>query len=146
MGFYTDPYGDFGRLSMEILRAGRLVTDTGIHAKRWSREQAIDWYMANTPVTRGDVVNQVERFVVFPGQATAYTVGKLKILAAARTRPRRARHAVRHSPVPRRGAEIGPGSARHIGRECRRLDRKRERRRGDEGGPVGCRPQTKTLS
>ncbi len=81
MGFYTDPYGDFGRLSMEILRAGRLVTDTGIHAKRWSRAQAIDWYMANTPVTRGDVVNQVERFVVFPGQATAYTVGKLKILA-----------------------------------------------------------------
>ena len=80
MGFYTDPYSDFGRLSMEILRAGRLVTDTGIHSKRWTRQQAIDWYLANTPVTRGDVVNQVERFVVYPGQATAYTVGKLKIV------------------------------------------------------------------
>ena len=80
MGFYTDPYSDFGRLSMEILRAGRLVTDTGIHSKRWTRQQAIDWYLANTPVMRGDVVNQVERFVVYPGQATAYTVGKLKIV------------------------------------------------------------------
>jgi len=80
MGFYTDPYSDFGRLSMEILRAGRLVTDTGIHSKRWTRQQAIDWYLANTPVTRGDVVNQVERFVVYPGQATAYTIGKLKIV------------------------------------------------------------------
>ncbi len=80
MGFYTDPYSDFGRLSMEILRAGRLVTDTGIHAKRWTRQQAIDWYLANTPVARGDVVNQVERFVVYPGQATAYTIGKLKFV------------------------------------------------------------------
>ena len=80
MGFYTDPYSDFGRLSMEILRAGRLVTDTGIHSKHWTRQQAIDWYLANTPVARGDVVNQVERFVVYPGQATAYTIGKLKIV------------------------------------------------------------------
>ena len=80
MGFFTDPYSDFGRLSMEILRAGRLVTDTGIHAKRWTREQAIAWYMANTPVAKGDVVNQVERFIVYPGQATAYTIGKLKFV------------------------------------------------------------------
>ncbi len=80
MGLYTDPYSDFGRLSMEILRAGRLVTDTGIHSKRWTRQQAIDWYLANTPVARGDVENQVERFVVYPGQATAYTIGKLKIV------------------------------------------------------------------
>jgi uncharacterized protein (DUF885 family) len=65
---------------MEILRAGRLVTDTGIHAKRWTRQQAIDWYMANTPVARGDVVNQVERFIVYPGQATAYTIGKSKFV------------------------------------------------------------------
>jgi len=80
MGFYTDPYSDFGRLSMDILRAGRLVVDTGIHAKKWSRQQAIDWFMENTPVTRGDIVNQVERYVVQPGQATSYTIGKLKIL------------------------------------------------------------------
>ncbi len=88
MGFYTDPYADFGRLSMEILRSGRLVVDTGIHSKRWTRQQAIDWYKANTPVAEGDIVSQVERYVVFPGQATAYMIGKLKIMelrAKART-------------------------------------------------------------
>jgi uncharacterized protein (DUF885 family) len=80
MGFYTDPYSDFGRLSMEILRAGRLVVDTGIHAKRWTRQQAIDWFLANTPNAKGDIISQVERYVVFPGQATAYMIGKLKIM------------------------------------------------------------------
>ena len=80
MGFYTDPYSDFGRLSMEILRAGRLVVDTGIHSKRWTRQQAIDWFLANTPVAKGDIVSQVERYVVYPGQATAYMIGKLKIM------------------------------------------------------------------
>ena len=79
MGFYSDPYSDLGRLSMEILRAGRLVVDTGIHHKHWSREQAVAWFKANTPVTEGDIQNQVERYVVYPGQATSYTVGKLKI-------------------------------------------------------------------
>ena len=80
MGFYTDPMADFGRLSMEILRAGRLVVDTGIHSKRWTRQQAIDWFLANTPNAKGDIVSQVERYVVFPGQATAYMIGKLKIM------------------------------------------------------------------
>ena len=79
MGFYADPYSDLGRLSMEILRAGRLVVDTGIHHKRWSREQAVAWFKTNTPVTEGDIQSQVERYVVYPGQATAYTVGMLKI-------------------------------------------------------------------
>ena len=80
MGFYTDPMSDFGRLSMEILRSGRLVVDTGIHSKRWTRQQAIDWYKANTPVAEGDIISQVERYVVYPGQATAYMIGKLKIM------------------------------------------------------------------
>jgi uncharacterized protein (DUF885 family) len=80
MGFYTDPMSDFGRLAMEILRAGRLVVDTGIHAKKWSRQQAIDWFLANTPNAEGDIVSQVERYVVNPGQATAYMIGKLKIM------------------------------------------------------------------
>ncbi len=80
MGFYTDPMSDFGRLSMEILRAGRLVVDTGIHRKRWSREQAIAWFLENTPNAEGDVISQVERYVVYPGQATAYMIGKLKIM------------------------------------------------------------------
>ncbi|QIK96865.1 DUF885 domain-containing protein [Sphingomonas sp. HDW15A] len=80
MGFYNDPMSDFGRLAMEILRAGRLVVDTGIHSKRWSRQQAIDWFMANTPNAEGDIISQVERYVVNPGQATAYMIGKLKIM------------------------------------------------------------------
>jgi uncharacterized protein (DUF885 family) len=80
MGFYTDPYSDFGRLQMELWRAGRLVVDTGIHRKRWSREQAIQWLKDNTPNPEGDIVKAIERYIVYPGQATAYTIGKLKIV------------------------------------------------------------------
>ena len=80
MGFYTDPYSDFGRLQMELWRAGRLVVDTGIHRKRWSREQAIQWLKENTPNPQGDIEKAIERYIVYPGQATAYMIGKLKIM------------------------------------------------------------------
>lgn len=80
MGFYSDPYSDFGRLGMELWRACRLVVDTGIHHKRWSREQAIDYLTQNTPNPDGDIRKAIERYVVYPGQATAYMIGKLKIL------------------------------------------------------------------
>ena len=80
MGFYTDPYSDFGRLGMELWRACRLVVDTGIHDKRWSRAQAIAYLKANTPNPDGDIEKAVERYIVYPGQATAYTIGKLKIM------------------------------------------------------------------
>lgn len=80
MGFYTDPYSDFGRLGMELWRACRLVVDTGIHHKRWSREEAIAYLTENTPNPPGDIQKAIERYVVFPGQATAYTIGMLKIL------------------------------------------------------------------
>ena len=80
MGFYTDPYSDFGRLGMELWRAARLVVDTGIHHKRWSREEAIHYLAANTPNPEGDIRKAIERYVVYPGQATAYTIGKLKIM------------------------------------------------------------------
>ena len=80
MGFYTDPYSDFGRLGMELWRACRLVVDTGIHDKRWSREQAIQYLTDNTPNPDGDIRKAIERYVVYPGQATAYMIGKLKIL------------------------------------------------------------------
>lgn len=79
MGMYQDPYEDFGRLAMELWRAGRLVVDTGLHAKRWTREQAIDWLLENTPNPPGDVVKAIERYIVMPGQATAYKIGMLKI-------------------------------------------------------------------
>ena len=80
MGFYTDPYSDFGRLGMELWRACRLVVDTGIHHKRWSRDQAIRYLADNTPNPEGDIRKAIERYVVYPGQATAYTIGKLKIM------------------------------------------------------------------
>lgn len=80
MAFYTDPYSDFGRLGMELWRAARLVVDTGIHHKRWSREQAIQYLANNTPNPEGDIRKAIERYVVYPGQATAYTIGKLKIM------------------------------------------------------------------
>lgn len=80
MGFYTDPYSDFGRLGMELWRACRLVVDTGIHHKRWSREQAIRYLTDNTPNPEGDIRKAIERYVVYPGQATAYMIGKLKIM------------------------------------------------------------------
>lgn len=80
MGFYEDPYSDFGRLGMELWRACRLVVDTGIHHKRWSREQAIRYLTDNTPNPPGDISKAIERYVVYPGQATAYMIGKLKIM------------------------------------------------------------------
>lgn len=80
MGFYQDPYSDFGRLGMELWRACRLVVDTGIHSKTWSREEAIQYLKENTPNPDGDIEKAIERYIVYPGQATAYMVGKLKIM------------------------------------------------------------------
>lgn len=80
MGFYKDPMSNFGRLHDEIWRSARLVIDTGIHAKRWSREQAIDFFRHNTPLSEGDMVTEVERFFVNPGQALGYKIGMMKIV------------------------------------------------------------------
>ncbi len=80
MGLYEDPYSDFGRLSMELWRACRLVVDTGIHEMKWTRQQGIDYYVNNTPNATSDGVKMVERHIVMPSQATAYKVGMLKIL------------------------------------------------------------------
>ena len=80
MGFYKDPYSDFGRLAMELWRSCRLVVDTGIHAKKWTREEGIEYYKANTPNAESDCVKMVERHIVMPGQATAYKIGMNKIL------------------------------------------------------------------
>jgi uncharacterized protein (DUF885 family) len=79
-GAYQDPYSDFGRLAMELWRACRLVVDTGIHSKKWTREKGIAFYSDNTPNAVSDVVKMVERHIVMPSQATAYKIGMLKIL------------------------------------------------------------------
>lgn len=80
IGFYKDPYSDFGRLAMELWRSIRLVVDTGIHSKKWTREEAIDFYKTNSPNAESDAVKMVERHIVMPGQATAYKIGMNKIL------------------------------------------------------------------
>jgi uncharacterized protein (DUF885 family) len=79
LGLYTDPYDYFGALGTEVFRAVRLVVDTGIHAQGWSREQAIEYMLANAPVGQTDAVSEIERYIANPGQALAYKVGALKI-------------------------------------------------------------------
>ncbi|MFD2518453.1 DUF885 domain-containing protein [Salinimicrobium flavum] len=80
IGFYEDPYSDFGRLAMELWRSIRLVVDTGIHSKEWTREQGIEYYKTNSPNAESDAIKMVERHIVMPGQATAYKIGMNKIL------------------------------------------------------------------
>lgn len=79
MGFYEDPYSDFGRLAMELWRAARLVVDTGLHDKKWTRQEAIDYLVTNTPNPEGDCIKAIERYIIMPAQATAYKVGMIKI-------------------------------------------------------------------
>jgi len=80
IGMYSDPYSDFGRLAMELWRACRLVVDTGIHTKKWTREESIAYYSTNTPNAKNDGVKMVERHIVMASQATAYKIGMNKIL------------------------------------------------------------------
>ncbi|WP_028446246.1 DUF885 domain-containing protein [Chitinimonas koreensis] len=80
MGLEPDPYDQLGRLRDELFRAVRLVVDTGMHARRWSREQAVAYMEENTGMTRGDTVIEIERYLVDPGQACAYKIGMLKLL------------------------------------------------------------------
>lgn len=81
LGFYkNDPFGNLGRLQAEIFRAVRLVVDTGIHYKKWTREEAIDYMVQNTGMTTTEVITEIERYIVWPGQACAYKIGMLKIL------------------------------------------------------------------
>jgi uncharacterized protein (DUF885 family) len=80
MGAYQDPYSDFGRMTLELRRAIRLVVDTGVHSKRWTRRQAVDYILANQPGDEPAAMNDMGRYIVMPGQATAYMIGQMEIL------------------------------------------------------------------
>lgn len=80
-GFYQDPYSDFGRLTYEMWRANRLVVDTGLHAFGWSRQQAIDYMLANTALSEAEVTAEVDRYITWPAQALSYKIGELRIQA-----------------------------------------------------------------
>ncbi len=125
MGFYKDPYSLFGHLSLDLWRAVRLVTDTGLHSKRWTREQAIKYFQDNSLLSERDIVKEVERYINNPGQATSYKIGQLKILEL-RERARKAlgnRFDIRdfHAAV----LENGPLPLEYWSSRSRRISRRR---------------------
>jgi uncharacterized protein (DUF885 family) len=89
LGLLDDPYDRFGQLAYEMWRAVRLVVDTGMHSKRWTRDQALTYFLENSPRQRLDATNEIDRYIAAPGQALAYKVGQLKI-RELRTRAERA--------------------------------------------------------
>ena len=78
--YKDDPFGDLGRLEAELFRSARLVVDTGLHAKNWSRDEAIAYMVNTTGMNESELISEVERYMGLPGQACAYKVGQLKIL------------------------------------------------------------------
>ena len=84
MGFYKDPYSKFGALTYDMWRAVRLVVDTGMHYKGWTRQQAIDFFTDNAAKTEADIINEIDRYISWPGQALAYKIGQLKMMELRR--------------------------------------------------------------
>ena len=122
MGFYQDPYSKFGQLTYEMWRAVRLVVDTGLHSMGWTRQQAIDFFAANAAKTTQDITVEVDRYIVWPGQALGYKMGQLKFKRAARERRAAARREVRHPRVPRCPATAGRAADGRAGEARERVD------------------------
>ena len=142
MGLYDTPAKDMGRLSYEMWRATRLVVDTGIHAKGWTKEQAIAFMTDNTALSAANIEAEVNRYIADPGQALAYKMGELKIRELRARAEKELGDEVRPAPLPRRGARAGRGAARRARSADRRLDRGGKGARADAAYSVGrrCRP------
>jgi uncharacterized protein (DUF885 family) len=80
VGRYQDPYSEYGRLENEMWRSVRLVVDTGVHAKHWSRQQMIDFFREHTAMDDQNIATEVDRYIAWPGQALAYKLGQMQIL------------------------------------------------------------------
>ena len=80
MGFYQDPYSEYGQLENEMWRSVRLVVDTGVHAKHWSRQQMVDFFRQHTAMDEPNIETEVDRYIAWPGQALAYKLGQMKII------------------------------------------------------------------
>ena len=103
VGFYQDPYNDYGRLQDEMLRAIRLVVDTGLHYKHWTREQVVQFFHDHSAIDEVEVQSETDRYIVWPGQALGYKIGQLKILELRERAQKELGDQVRHPRLPRRG-------------------------------------------
>ncbi len=128
MGLYDTPAKDMGRLSYEMWRATRLVVDTGMHAKGWIKERAIDYMTDNSALSAANIEAEVNRYIADPGQALAYKLGELKIRELRARAEKSLGSQVRPAPLPRRGARPGRGAARYARSADRRVDRERKAR------------------
>ena len=122
VGFYQDPYSDYGRLEGDIWRAIRLVVDTGVHSEGWTRQQMVQYFHDHSNVDEPSIQAEVDRYIAWPSQALAYKMGQLKILEL-RARRRRNWDQVRHSRLSRPGDRLGRIAAGCAGAAHRCVDR-----------------------
>ena len=123
LGVYTDPYQYFGYLDSQLFRAIRLVVDTGIHSKGWTRDQTIKYILDNSSRGRSNATAETERYIANPGQALAYKIGQLKISELRARAEKALGQSLRHPRFPRPGADERRAAAGGARKEDRRLDR-----------------------